>query len=378
MHTQHRPTPTTTPSSTPSTTTLDHVSGTAIVVGASLSGLMSALTLARAGLKVTMIERSTDTGRTGAALHAPDGLLERITGLDASQVPQPLAPGIQTWFAVHSALRAAVDTNPLIELLQNTTVSKISQDAHAASVATADGQTMSADIVIGADGHRSTVRQHISPDHPDAAFAGYVIWIGIADESAIDHRRWPTDVAFLGGGGDTLLGYPLPGADGSLAPGHRRLGWAWYDSSRNDLLRSSGSVKGSVVRHSLMPAGIPNTTYRELARQAQNLFPAPWSQAILDSIERKAVIGTPIAEYVPTRLVRSRAAIIGDAAHVPTPMTGSGFSESLYDAEALAEAITDHGTTPAALQAYENARLRSARSLVQSGQGFSRSFARRS
>ncbi|WP_442852616.1 FAD-dependent monooxygenase [Arthrobacter sp. 131MFCol6.1] len=49
---------------------------------------------------------------------------------------------------------------------------------------------------------------------------------------------------------------------------------------------------------------------------------------MLDSIERRAVIGTPIAEYVPARLARGRVAIVGDAAHVPTPMTGSGFAES--------------------------------------------------
>ena len=54
-------------------------------------------------------------------------------------------------------------------------------------------------------------------------------------------------------------------------------------------------------------------------------------------------------------------------------MTGSGFAESLYDAEAIA----DSGTTTTALLDYESARIRSARNLVQSGQGFSRSFARR-
>ena len=58
-------------------------------------------------------------------------------------------------------------------------------------------------------------------------------------------------------------------------------------------------------------------------------------------------------------------------------MTGSGFAESLHDAEALANAIQDSGTTPIALLGYETARLRSARNVVQSGQSFSRSFARR-
>lgn len=135
-----------------------------------------------------------------------------------------------------------------------------------------------------------------------------------------------------------------------------------------------------MVRHSLLPGSIPDATYRELGLQARDLFPAPWRDAILDSIERRAVIGTPIAEYVPDRLVNGRVALVGDAAHVPTPMTGSGFSESLHDAEALANAITARpaGTgIPAALRGYEASRLRSARTLVQAGQGFSRSFATR-
>jgi 2-polyprenyl-6-methoxyphenol hydroxylase-like FAD-dependent oxidoreductase len=357
--------------------TADTSLGTALVVGASLAGLMTALTLSRTGVQVTLLERSDDTGRTGAALHVQDGLLERITGLPTSQVPQPLAPGIQTWFAVHAALRAAIKANPCIDLQQKTTVRQVGQDAHSAWVLTSDMEMVTADIVIGADGHRSTVRRHIAPEHPDATFAGYVIWIGIADESAIEARRWPQDVAFLGDNDNTLLGYPLPGANGSLIPGSRRLGWAWYDSSRNGLLRSTGSVDGSVVRHSLMPAGIPTATYRELAVQARELFPSPWNNAIIDSIERRAVIGTPIAEYVPTRLAKGRIAIVGDAAHVPTPMTGSGFAESLYDAEALADAVANSGSAATALLDYENARLRSARNLVQSGQGFSRSFARR-
>jgi 2-polyprenyl-6-methoxyphenol hydroxylase-like FAD-dependent oxidoreductase len=354
--------------------------GTAAIVGASLSGLMTALTLSRTGMRVTLLERSDDTGRTGAALHVPDGLLERITGLPSSQVPQSIAPGIQTWFAVHGALRAAIEADPAIELRQNTTVKDIHQDSSQAWAVTDSGDRIAADLLVGADGHRSVVRRRVSPQKPDATFAGYVIWIGIADESSIGSRRWPRDVAFLGDADNTLLGYPLPGVDGSTAVGSRRLGWAWYDASRNGLLRSSGAVDGTVVRHSLMPAGIPNATYRELGVQARGLFPSPWSDAILDSIERRAVIGTPIAEYVPDQLVRGRLALVGDAAHVPTPMTGSGFSESLHDAEALAAAVAIHPTgsgIATALLDYEGARLRNARSLVQSGQGFSRSFAAR-
>ncbi len=353
----------------------------AVIVGASLSGLMAALTLSRAGVDVTMLERSNDTGRTGAAIHVGEGLLERITGQGDLQAPRPLAPGVQTWFAVHGALRMAVEADPGIQLHPHTTVRSVDQDASSAWAVTADRGIVRGDIVIGADGHRSVVRRHVAPERPNAAFAGYVIWIGIADEYAIEaHHRWPRDVEFLGGRDDHLLGYPLPGTDGSKAQGSRRLGWAWYDASRNGLLRKTGSVVDSVVRHSLMPADIPEATFQELAREARQKFPAPWRDAIIDCIDRRAVIGTPIAEYVPDRLVKGRVALVGDAAHVPTPMTGSGFSASLHDAEALAAAVgadPDGSVAVEALLTYEHDRLLSARNLVLSGQDFSRSFSGR-
>ena len=68
---------------------------------------------------------------------------------------------------------------------------------------------------------------------------------------------------------------------------------------------------------------------------------------------------------------------MGDAAHVPTPMTGCGFSASLDDAEAIAESVAAgvRASAPAkALRGYEKERLSSVRGMVQSGQQFSRSF----
>jgi 2-polyprenyl-6-methoxyphenol hydroxylase-like FAD-dependent oxidoreductase len=138
-------------------------------------------------------------------------------------------------------------------------------------------------------------------------------------------------------------------------------------------------VQGDVVHHGLRGAQIPDEVYRKLARKAKR-WPSPWRDAVLDCVDRQAVIGTPIAEYLPERLVNGRLAIVGDAAHVPTPMTGKGFAASLQDALALAESAAGglHGVGALhALSHYEEMRLDSARSLVQSGQMFSRSFAGR-
>ena len=59
-------------------------------------------------------------------------------------------------------------------------------------------------------------------------------------------------------------------------------------------------------------------------------WPSPWREAILDCVHQQAVIGTPIAEYLPEWLANGRLAIVGDGAHVPTPMTGKGFAALLH------------------------------------------------
>ncbi|WP_237309458.1 FAD-dependent monooxygenase [Streptomyces sp. AMCC400023] len=85
--------------------------GTAVVVGASLAGLMTGLALSQNGIDVTMLERSgaVPRARRGAALGGvSEGLLSRITGSDLSKSsPAPLssvASGVQSWTAVHARL----------------------------------------------------------------------------------------------------------------------------------------------------------------------------------------------------------------------------------------------------------------------------------
>jgi 2-polyprenyl-6-methoxyphenol hydroxylase-like FAD-dependent oxidoreductase len=348
----------------------------AVIVGASLSGLMTALVLSRIGFAVSVLERSGNSFRTGAALHVDHGLLARLTG---NRMHNPLAPGIQSWFTVHAGLLGAARSHPLIDIRQGMSVESVGQNTESAWVVAVNGQRFGGDLVVGADGHNSVVRRTVSPEKPNATFAGYSIWLGVVQESTLGPNvRWPSETAFLGGGDEYLLGYPLPGSDGSVEKGHRQLGWAWYDSSRNGLFREKGCVAGNVVSHSLKAADVPEQTLRELASDAER-WPSLWHDAILDSIKRKAVIGTPITEYVPDRLVEGRLALVGDAAHVPTPMTGNGFRASLLDAEALAECLSGEvsgsGPLQSSLVKYQTLRLNDVRRLVQSGQDFSRNFA---
>jgi 2-polyprenyl-6-methoxyphenol hydroxylase-like FAD-dependent oxidoreductase len=310
----------------------------AVIVGASLAGLMTGLTLSRAGVDVTMLERVSSFPRTGAALGVNEALIRRITREEyttGSSAGRSRKPDSNSWSAIHARLQAAVNADPNIDLRHNARVVSVDQDADAAWATTADRHTFRSDVVIGADGYRSIVRGSVAPEHRDATFAGYLIWLGVLDESAVPAARHTHGGAFLGGGDECLFGYLLPGRDGgSMVPGSRQIGWAWYDGSRNDLLRDTGSVVGNVVQQSLVSADIPAATYRELAYEANARWPSPWSDAISACADRRAITGTPIAEYVPDRLVNGRLALVGDAAHVQTPMTGQGFSSALEDAEA--------------------------------------------
>lgn len=364
--------------------------GTAIVVGASLSGLMTGLTLSRAGLHVTVLERSGPSPQSGAALGLVGVDLDGESRLlDGSNRRAPsliaIAAGgssaMHSWSAVHSRLRIAAEADPRVELRHHTIVADVGQDADAAWVTTSDGDTLRADVVVGADGHRSVVRRGVAPHKPDATFAGYVLWLGIAQESDLPaaHRlgRHQEGPDMMSGGDDYFVGYPLLGKDGSSAVGSRQLGFAWFDATRNDLFREKGRIVGDVVRRSLRNDDIPERTYRELEAQAQKLWPQPWRSAVLDRIGRRRLIGTPIAEYVPDTIANGRLALVGNAAHVQTPMTGQGFDQSVQDAEALAEALATGlpgATMEECLRSYQMTRLHSARDLVRSGQQFSRSF----
>ncbi|WP_311214747.1 MULTISPECIES: FAD-dependent monooxygenase [unclassified Arthrobacter] len=333
---------------------------------------------------MTLLEKEGPHLRTGGALMIEDALIERVTGWDTSdealRIPASLPGGGQAWETVHRSLRATVERDNRISAIDNTLVVGIDQNTNQAWVTSDAGEVFTGDFVVGADGHRSVVRRAIAPDHQDAGFAQYVIWLGMVDEASLPAKlRGNPEFdggAFLSNENSVLFGYAMRGRRGGGTHGHRRIGWALYDNSHNAFLRDNGHVRNDVVHHSVRPDDISAELYVELAEMVQSQWPSPWRELIAFCITRQEITGTPIAEYLPTTLVNGRLAIIGDAAHVHTPMTGQGFGSALTDAEALAQALTGMTTLPDTLRAYEDLRLRKVQGLVRSGQDFSRRFAR--
>lgn len=337
-----------------------------VIVGGSLVGLCIAVALARRGVHVTVLER-TPQGRYegGGGLGVDVTLLASATGLterppvcwgrDRATTAWPL---LADWLEAHARRMGGIDLRRGAEVV----------DTGDGWAQTVDGERYEADVVIGADGARSTVRRRVTPEHPDAIYAGYLLWRAMVPESdlpaeILPARDEPSREHYSGP--YRLVTYPVPGAHGSATRGHRRLNLVWYDPARSELLAAHGLLDGSTVHGSLASGDVPEPLREELRVVSAQNWPTPWREAMDVALRDSLVFATPVAQYWPERLVSGRLALAGDAAHVATPMVGGGFRQGLYDVAALAAAFTSQTDPAAALSLYQDERIGDARQHVE-------------
>jgi 2-polyprenyl-6-methoxyphenol hydroxylase-like FAD-dependent oxidoreductase len=348
----------------------------AIVIGGSMSGLLCALLLRRAGWSVDIYERvDTELSGRGAGIVAQQELIERLRRLGLAtdalgvnitsrkilnrqgRVTEEFqcSQVLTAWERVYRLLR---DAFPPERYHRGRGFAGYEAGTNSVVAHFSDGETIEADLLVGADGTRSTVRGQALPAAVPL-YAGYCAWRALIAESALAtdvHRDLFDDMTFALPPGEQLLGYPVAGPDNDLRPGHRRYNVVWYRPAdeQTKLQWLLTDKRGITHALSIPPPLIRREAVAEMRAAAERLA-GPQFRHIIKLIDEPIL--QPIYDLESPHMAFGRVAILGDAAFVARPHVAAGVSKAADDAAALAEALIAEPNVASALKRFEAARL---------------------
>jgi 2-polyprenyl-6-methoxyphenol hydroxylase-like FAD-dependent oxidoreductase len=330
----------------------------AVILGAGIAGLAAALRLRQTGWEPVVVERAPARRRGGYALHlfglgydAAErmGILPTLTDRDFGAlkltsispdgrrrftVPGPAIQGLfggRNLTLLRSDVEAALyeAVRDTVQIRFGTTVQAVTQDPAGVHITLVDGTTLDADLLIGADGRHSRVRELLFG--PEAGFrtdlghliAAFVLQqppAGLPERSVMT-LNVPGRTANLfnpgRGRAAVFLAYASPDPAAELAAGPQAA-----------LRRAFGDLDGVV------PDVLAQLDH------AESVYFDTGSQLTVDSWSRGRVV------------------LLGDAAWLASVFAGYGASLAVGGADLLGAALQRHpGDLPAALAAWE-AQLR--------------------
>jgi 2-polyprenyl-6-methoxyphenol hydroxylase-like FAD-dependent oxidoreductase len=356
----------------------------ALVIGGSMSGLLAGIMLVRRGWGVDIYERvEKELAGRGAGIVAQAELIARLKalGLDTTDLGVAMTtrrildatgrttltlecPQVLTaWERVYRLLR---DAFPAGRYHRAAGLTGFEQSGEGVVAHFSDGDAATADVLIGADGLRSTVRQYCAPGVLPL-YAGYVAWRALLPERAIPpaiHRELFMEMTFCLPPGEQCLGYPVAGPDNELRAGQRRYNVVWYRPADEAGELPALLTDRTGVTHSIsIPPPLIRAEPIAAMRAAAERLLAPQFRAIVRLIDEPIL--QPIYDLESPRLAFGRVAIIGDAAFVARPHVAAGVSKAADDAAALAQALDAEADIAAALRRFEAKRLPENKKIIE-------------
>lgn len=223
---------------------------------------------------------------------------------DAAELGEPWLGYIIENLNIQRALLAAVESAPNVHCRFNTAARGLAADEDRCRLVLANGETLTAGLVVGADGAQSWVRGELDIRADKRLYGEQAFVCEVATERFHARTAWqrflPTGpVAFL-----------------PLANGHCSVVW---------------------------------TCDAPLAAELAELDPAAFAARLEPAFEQRLgglevvspVRSFDLARRQAARYVVERGALIGDAAHVVHPLAGQGANLGFGDARALAQVLTE-------------------------------------
>jgi salicylate hydroxylase len=331
-----------------------------IIIGAGIGGLAAALTLRRAGIEVEVFEQSAALREIGAGIQiSPNAsrILERI-GLASSMVEhgvRPLAVHIRRWDDGRTLARQALRDEcertfgapyyhfhraELLDLLAAALPAQlihldhrcvdVSQHSDGIEVKFHNGAIADADLLVGADGIHSTVRELIlGAESP--RFSGHVAYRGLVPTERLAHLRLEVSASSWWGPNHHFVHY-------FVGAGARYVNWVAVMPGEWRI--ESWTAPGEVA---------------EALREFKGWHPQ--IGAIISSTDTTNRWALYDRDPLP-RWTAGRAALMGDAAHAMLPYMAQGAVQAIEDAAVLAKCLqrADPDSLTLALRRYEETR----------------------
>jgi 2-polyprenyl-6-methoxyphenol hydroxylase-like FAD-dependent oxidoreductase len=363
----------------------------AIVAGGSIVGLIAANLLHRMGWDVQVFERTPGVmeGR-GAGITVLPGLEEGLIAAGVSErelgnalgvllparvalsrtgeilAEREFAQVMTSWRRLYDLLKAVF---PDDRYFSDRAIERVEQDAGSVTAVCTDSSRVQGDLLIAADGLRSTVRAQLMPD-VKPFYPGYIAWRCLTSENAqlspavreLLFSRYAVCVA----PGQQGIGYAVPGPDHRCGPGERQHNVVWYQPvAEPDLRDLMTDEAGRHHANGIPPSLIRPEVRARMRETAQEALAPQFAESIAKA---RLTFFQPIVDLESPRLVFGRVAIVGDAAFTARPHVAMGVPKGAGDAIALAEAIRCGGADwLGALGEFESKRLRIGRTMVARG-----------
>lgn len=349
-----------------------------VVMGGSLGGLTAALVLRDAGCNVEVYERSeiplegrgagivlnpatvryfTENDVLGVGEISTSTRWVRYIARDGSTAAEHrFSYRFTSYNALYRGLLVCFDDD-CYHLGEE--VVEFDQDTGGVNVRFASDSSERCQLLVCADGIRSTARRLLLPD-VTSEYAGYAGWRGTVEEDQLSPETFDTlneAITYYMMRSSHTLVYPIPGNKGSLEPGGRLINWLWYRNVEegpelDDLMTDR---EGKLREVSLGPGDVLERHVEELRDAATAALPPPLAEVVLKTAEPFVQL---VFDVEVPRMAFGHACLIGDAAFALRPHAAAGTAKAAEDAWKLGEAVREAGgDIIVALEAWEPGQL---------------------